>query len=105
MTQPEAAPVIPDPAATPPPAPGDTLDGGLLVTDTGQVVIPQPMPPAGDGYVNLATVPPVVSLTIPPATDGDPTVVITDYGTLVDAATATRAYSAATTGGFNLREL
>jgi hypothetical protein len=113
----EAAPDVPDvPAGTlpapigtgfPPAATGDdtTNAEGTVVTDTGTATFPQPMEPAAAGHVNLATVPPMGSLIIPADTEGGETVTIDVYGTEVDDATAERAYAAARTAGFSLREL
>lgn len=86
------------PEPPPPAAPATT-------TDTGELLIPQPMPPAREGFVNLATVPPMGSLTVPPLQDGGDTVVIDVYGTEVDEATAGRAHAAARAAGLTLREL
>lgn len=63
-----------------------------------------PAPTAPPGYVNLATIPPLSTLTVPPDTAGGAEVVIGVDGKLVDDATAGRAYAAARTAGFNLRE-
>ena len=110
----EAAPDVPAgtlPAPTgtgfPPPATDDddTVLDGTVVTDTGTATFPQPMEPASAGHVNLATIPPLGSLTIPPDADNEGTVTIDVYGTTVDDATAERAYAAARTAGFSLREL
>jgi len=110
----EAAPDVPAgtlPAPTgtgfPPPATDDddTVLDGTVVTDTGTATFPQPMEPAAAGHVNLATIPPLGSLTIPPDADNEGTVTIDVYGTTVDDATAERAYAAARTAGFSLREL
>jgi len=115
----EAAPETPSPFATggiipapigtgfPPPATedDDTVLDGTVVTDTGTATFPQPMEPAAAGHVNLATIPPLGSLTIPPDADNEGTVTIDVYGTTVDDATAERAYAAARTAGFSLREL
>jgi hypothetical protein len=79
--------------------------GGVTVTETGTPVFPQPMPPAKPGHVNLATVPPMGSLTVPPLEAGGETTVIDVYGTEVDEATAERAHAAARAAGLNLREL
>ena len=110
----EAAPEVPEgtlpaPSSTgfPPPATegDDTVLDGTVVTDTGTATFPQPMEPASAGHVNLATIPPLGSLTIPPDADNEGTVTIDVYGTTVDDATAERAYAAARTAGFSLREL
>jgi hypothetical protein len=110
----EAAPELPEgtlpaPIGTgfPPAATGDdtTNAEGTVVTDTGTATFPQPMEPASAGHVNLATVPPMGSLIIPADTEGGETVTIDVYGTEVDDATAERAYAAARTAGFSLREL
>ena len=110
----EAAPELPEgtlpaPSSTgfPPPATegDDTVLDGTVVTDTGTATFPQPMEPASAGHVNLATIPPLGSLTIPPDADNEGTVTIDVYGTTVDDATAERAYAAARTAGFSLREL
>jgi hypothetical protein len=98
--QPAPAPQIPDPAAAVAPPPG-----GPAVTDTGTLIFPQPAKPARPGFRNLATVPPMGSLTVPPLENGGEAVVIDVYGTEVDEATAERAYAAAQTAGFSLREL
>lgn len=79
--------------------------GGITVTETGTAVYPQPMKPARPGHVNLATVPPMGSLTVPPLEDGGETVTIDVYGVEVDDATAERAYAAAQAAGLTLREL
>jgi hypothetical protein len=100
---PEPAPIptgFPEPAAE-----GSPVLSGVTVTETGVPTFPQPMPPAADGHVNLATVPPMTSLTVPPDAEGGETVVIDVYGTEVDDATAARAHAAAATAGFKLREL
>lgn len=78
---------------------------GVSVTDTGTAVFPQPMAPAREGHVNLATVPPMTELHVPPLEDGGETVTIDVYGTEVDDATAERAYAAAQAAGLTLREL
>ena len=110
----EAAPevpagTLPAPTATGFPEPATEEDGtvldGTVVTDTGTATFPQPMEPAAAGHVNLATIPPLGSLTVPPDADNDGTVVIDVYGTTVDDATAERAHAAARTAGFTLREL
>jgi hypothetical protein len=105
----EAAGALPAPTGTgfPPPADAedDTVLDGTVVTDTGTPTFPQPMEPASAGHVNLATVPPMGSLIIPPDTEGGETVTIDVYGVEVDDATAERAYAAARTAGFSLREL
>jgi hypothetical protein len=97
--QPAPAPQIPDPAVTAP------QPGGIAVTDTGTLLFPQPMKPPKPGFRNLATVPPMGSLTVPPLDAGGEAVVIDVYGTEVDEATAERAYAAAQTAGFSLQEL
>jgi len=110
----EAAPEVPEgtlpaPVSTgfPPPATeeDDTVLDGTVVTDTGTPTFPQPMEPAAAGHVNLATVPPMGSLIIPPDSEGGETVTIDVYGTEVDDVTAERAYAAARTAGFSLREV
>ena len=109
----EAAPkmpagTLPAPTGTgfPPAATDDdTVLDGTVVTDTGTATYPQPMDPAPSGHVNLATIPPLGSLTVPPDAGNDETVVIDVYGTTVDDATAERAHAAARTAGFTLREL
>lgn len=104
VTETSAEEPAPIPTGFPePPAPAEP--GGVTVTDTGALIYPQPMPPAKPGFVNLATVPPMVSLTVPPETEGGEAAVIDVYGTEVDTATAERAYAAAATAGFSLREL
>jgi hypothetical protein len=108
--KPQDAPAVPGPppipTGFPEPATGAPVTaGGVTVTETGTVIYPQPMKPAREGHVNLATVPPMGKLTVPPLEDGGEAVVIDVYGTEVDQATAERAYAAAQTAGFNLREL
>lgn len=103
---PATADKVPPPIPTgfpEPPAPADP--NATAFSDTGTLLFPQPMKPAREGFVNLATVPPMGSLTVPPLEDGGETVVIDVYGTEVDTATAERAYAAAQTAGFSLREL
>jgi hypothetical protein len=92
----------PIPTGFPEPA---TDTGPATVTDTGVPIFPQPMPAARPGFVNLATVPPMGSLTVPPLNDGGESVVIDVYGTEVDEATAERAFAAARAAGLTLREL
>lgn len=96
--------------ASPPPIPTGFPEpaiaaGPATTTDTGELLFPQPMPPARPGYVNLATVPPMGSLTVPPLDEAGDTVVIDVYGTEVDEATAERAHAAARAAGLSLREL
>jgi hypothetical protein len=108
-------PVVPvTPADAPPPIPtgfpppaeeGTAQSGGVAVTDTGTAVYPQPMEPARPGHVNLATVPPMTELHVPPLEAGGESVTIDVYGTEVDDATAERAYAAAQAAGLTLREL
>jgi hypothetical protein len=101
---PAAASPPPIPTGFPePPAPADP--NATAFSDTGTLLFPQPMKPAREGFVNLATVPPMGKLTVPPLEDGGESVVIDVYGTEVDQATAERAYAAAQTAGFSLREL
>jgi len=92
---------FPDAPATVP-----VQSGGITVTETGTAVWPQPMKPARPGHVNLATVPPMTHLHVPPLDDdgGEP-VTIDVYGTEVDDATAGRAHDAARAAGLTLREL
>jgi hypothetical protein len=108
-------PPVPVPAAAvkaPPPiptgfpeAPAPADPTATAFSDTGTLLFPQPMKPAREGFVNLATVPPMGKLTVPPLEDGGETVIIDVYGIEVDKATAERAYAAAQTAGFSLREL
>jgi hypothetical protein len=108
--------VVPVEAAEAPPKPiptgfpefaegGIVESSGVAVTDTGTAVFPQPMEPAREGHVNLATVPPMTELIVPPLEDGGETVTIDVYGVEVDDATAERAYAAAQAAGLTLREL
>jgi hypothetical protein len=106
--EPAEAPPAPPPIPTgfpEPAAEGTAQSGGVAVTDTGTAVYPQPMEPAREGHVNLATVPPMTELTVPPLEAGGETVTIDVYGTEVDEATAERAYAAAQAAGLTLREL
>jgi hypothetical protein len=106
--EPAEDPPVPPPIPTgfPPPAEeGTAQSGGVAVTDTGTAVFPQPMEPAREGHVNLATVPPMTELIVPPLEDGGETVTIDVYGVEVDDATAERAYAAAQAAGLTLREL
>jgi hypothetical protein len=97
---------IPPPIPTGfPEPPVPAKPGGPAMTDTGTLIFPQPAKPARPGFLNLATVPPMGSLTVPPLENGGEAVVIDVYGTEVDEATAERAYAAAQTAGFSLREL
>lgn len=101
-------PPVPPPIPTgfPPPAEEGTAQaGGVAVTDTGTAVFPQPMEPAREGHVNLATVPPMTELIVPPLEAGGETVTIDVYGTEVPDAVAERAYAAAQAAGLTLREL
>jgi hypothetical protein len=84
---------------------GIVESGGVAVTDTGTAVFPQPMEPAREGHVNLATVPPMTELIVPPLEEGGETVTIDVYGVEVDDATAERAHAAAQAAGLTLREL
>jgi hypothetical protein len=100
------APPPPIPTGFPPPAEeGTAQSGGVAVTDTGTAVFPQPMEPAREGHVNLATVPPMTELIVPPLEDGGETVTIDVYGVEVAEAVAERAYAAAQAAGLTLREL
>jgi hypothetical protein len=112
---PPVVPVTPaEDSSAPPPIPtgfpepaaeGTAQSGGVAVTDTGTAVFPQPMEPAREGHVNLATVPPMTELHVPPLEGGGETVTIDVYGVEVDDATAERAYAAAQAAGLTLREL
>ncbi len=114
VADPPVVPVTPAEAVPPPiptgfpePATEDVTaqSGGVSVTDTGTAVWPQPMEPAREGHVNLATVPPMTHLHVPPLEAGGETVTIDVYGVEVDDATAERAYAAAQAAGLTLREL
>lgn len=65
---------------------------------------PEPPKPSAPGKVTLYAVPPMGTLTVPPADEGGEAVVITRYGTEVDTATARRAHEAAAASGFRIRE-
>lgn len=101
-----AGPPAPPPIPTGfPEAASPAEEGGAALSDTGALLFPQPMRPARPGYVNLAAVPPMGSLTVPPLEEGGESVVIDVYGTEVDEETAERAYAAAQAAGLSLREL
>jgi hypothetical protein len=105
---PAAAAAVPAPPPIPtgfpePASPAE--EGGAALSDTGALLFPQPMQPARPGHVNLAAVPPMGSLTVPPLEEGGDSVVIDVYGTEVDEETAERAYAAAQAAGLSLREL
>lgn len=101
-----AGPPSPPPIPTGFPEPASPAEeGGAALSDTGALLFPQPMRPARPGYVNLAAVPPMGSLTVPPLEEGGESVVIDVYGTEVDEETAERAYAAAQAAGLSLREL
>jgi hypothetical protein len=102
----QASPATDAPPPIPTGFPVPAADAGpATTTDTGILLAPQPMSAARPGHVNLATVPPMGSLTVPPLQDGGNTVVIDVYGTEVDEATAERAHAAARAAGLTLREL
>jgi hypothetical protein len=97
---PEGPPPIPTGFPEPP-----ADSGPATTTDTGELLFPQPMKPAREGHVNLATVPPMTELHVPPLEHGGDTVVIDVYGTEVPEAVAERARAAARAAGLTLREL